>query len=207
MDSRNNTLMVTGESRFKLETCLGQCAGAAAQCSQGSQLAPGGERQGESNNGRRRAAERQRRKMSPHLKHTVAVCLIIEPSHTDTVFSDYTLELYVHSTYKRSAFRVDLLQQIQGSHCAYRVQKRPPAHAAPRVMARRKLAGVTNDKRVPTFPLKLAQKHFYLFYILIHIPYIKVMPDLLKVSYFLHKHQMKATKNSQSYTVGTHGCV
>ena len=73
--------------------------------------------------------------------------------------------------------------------------------------ARRKLAGVTNDKRVPTFPLKLAQKHFYLFYILIHIPYIKVMPDLLKVSYFLHKHQMKATKNSQSYTVGTHGCV
>ena len=33
--------------------------------------------------------------------------------------------------------------------------------------------------RVHTFPLKLAQKHFYLFYkvrILIHIPYIKVMP-------------------------------
>ena len=23
----------------------------------------------------------------------------------------------------------------------------------------------------------------------------------------LHKHQMKATKNSQAYTVGTHGCV
>ena len=30
---------------------------------------------------------------------------------------------------------------------------------------------------------------------------------LLKLSYFLHKHQMKATKNSQAYTVGTHGCV
>ena len=29
----------------------------------------------------------------------------------------------------------------------------------------------------------------------------------LKLSYFLHKHQMKATKNSQAYTVGTHGCV
>ena len=43
--------------------------------------------------------------------------------------------------------------------------------------------------------------------ILIHIPYIKVMPGYLKLSYFLHKHQMKATKTSQSYTVGTHGCV
>ena len=30
---------------------------------------------------------------------------------------------------------------------------------------------------------------------------------LLKLSYFLHKHQMKATKNSRAYTVGTHGCV
>ena len=64
---------------------------------------------------------------------------------------------------------------------------------------------------VPTFPLKLAQKHFYLFYkvrILIHIPYIKVIPEyLLKLSYFLHKHQMKATKISQAYKVGTHGCV
>ena len=30
---------------------------------------------------------------------------------------------------------------------------------------------------------------------------------LLKLSYFLHKHQMKATKNSQAYAVGTHGCV
>ena len=30
---------------------------------------------------------------------------------------------------------------------------------------------------------------------------------ILKLSYFLHKHQMKATKNSQAYTVGTHGCV
>ena len=29
----------------------------------------------------------------------------------------------------------------------------------------------------------------------------------LKLSYFLHKHQMKATKTSQAYTVGTHGCV
>ena len=26
-------------------------------------------------------------------------------------------------------------------------------------------------------------------------------------SYFLHKNQMKETKNSQAYTVGTHGCV
>ena len=30
---------------------------------------------------------------------------------------------------------------------------------------------------------------------------------ILKLSYFLHKHQMKATKTSQAYTVGTHGCV
>ena len=30
---------------------------------------------------------------------------------------------------------------------------------------------------------------------------------ILKLSYFLHKNQMKATKNSQAYTVGTHGCV
>ena len=38
--------------------------------------------------------------------------------------------------------------------------------------------------------------------------YIKVMPGyFLKLSYFLHKHQMKATKTSQAYTVGTHGCV
>ena len=43
---------------------------------------------------------------------------------------------------------------------------------------------------------------------LIHIPYINVMPGYyLSLSFFLHKHQMKATKNSQAYTVGTHGCV
>ena len=29
----------------------------------------------------------------------------------------------------------------------------------------------------------------------------------LKLPYFLHKHQMKATKNSQAYAVGTHGRV
>ena len=43
--------------------------------------------------------------------------------------------------------------------------------------------------------------------ILIHI---KVMPGYFlpfELSYFLHKHQMKATKNAQAYTVGTHGCV
>ena len=46
--------------------------------------------------------------------------------------------------------------------------------------------------------------------ILIHIPYMKVMPGYFlsfELSYFLHKHQVKATKNSQAYTVGTHGCV
>ena len=35
---------------------------------------------------------------------------------------------------------------------------------------------------------------------------IKVMPGYF-LSYFLHKHQMKATKTSQAYTVGTHGRV
>ena len=39
----------------------------------------------------------------------------------------------------------------------------------------------------------------------IHKYSVKVIS--LKLSYFLHKHQMKATKTSQAYTVGTHGCV
>ena len=85
--------MLTGESRFKLETCLGQCAGAAAQCSQGSQLAPGGERQGESNNGRRRAAERQRRKMSPHLKHSCSLLDNRTVTYRHCVFRLYTRAL------------------------------------------------------------------------------------------------------------------
>ena len=45
-------------------------------------------------------------------------------------------------------------------------------------------------------------------YIVYVTSYIKVMPGyFLKLLYFLHKHQMKATKNSQAYTVGTHECV
>ena len=37
--------------------------------------------------------------------------------------------------------------------------------------------------------------------------YIVYIFYLLKLSYFFHKHQMKAIKNSKAYTVGTHGCV
>ena len=55
-----------------------------------------------------------------------------------------------------------------------------------------------------------AQKHFYLFVqgknsdtYTIH----KSDAWVFSLSYFLHKHQMKATKTSQAYTVGTHGCV
>ena len=60
---------------------------------------------------------------------------------------------------------------------------------------------------VSTFPLKLAQKHFYLFLqgILIHIPYIKVMPGYFEA--FVLFAQAPDDKNSQAYTVGKHGCV
>ena len=58
------------------------------------------------------------------------------------------------------------------------------------VTARGKLAGVTNDKKICA-----------------SIAVCEPCLGILKLSYFLHKHQMKATKNSQAYTVGTHGCV
>ena len=93
-------------------------------------------------------------------------------------------------------------------------------NAAYAVTARGKLAGVTNKWSVShvsmgeSLPfhseallLVLQGKHIDTY--TVYIPYIKVMPRyfLLKLSYFLHKHQMKATKNAQAYTVGTHGCV
>ena len=61
-----------------------------------------------------------------------------------------------------------------------------------------------------TFPLKLAQKHFYLFYkvrILIHRPYIEVMPGYFLSFEAFVLFAQAPTKNSQAYAVGTHGCV
>ena len=54
------------------------------------------------------------------------------------------------------------------------------------------------------------RSNIYKVRILIHIPYIEVMLGYFlsfEAFVLLHKHQIKATKTSQAYTVGTHGYV